>query len=118
LVYPIDSRKKWKMSRPEQVFKIGAVRASIFRNSIEVKGRQILMPKVVLEVRYRDKSGTWKGTNSLGLGDIPKAILALQKAYEYLLEHKENVNESDASEEDVASPQKDLKGPVSSPFWR
>ena len=45
--------------------------------------------KVPLEVRYRDKAGQWKGTNSLALNEIPKAILALQKAYEYLMDHRE-----------------------------
>jgi hypothetical protein len=32
--------------------------------------------------------GQWSGTNSLSLNDLPKAILALQKAFEYLMEHK------------------------------
>jgi len=77
------------MSKPEIVFKIGAVRAAVFRNTIEKDGKQVPLPKVVLEVRYRDKAGTWRGTNSLSLNDIPKAILALQQAFQYLTEHKE-----------------------------
>ncbi len=78
------------MVKPETVFKIGAVRASIFRNTIEKAGQIIPLPKVVIEVRYKDKAGQWQGTNSLSLNDLPKAILALQKAYEYLMEHKES----------------------------
>lgn len=77
------------MAKPETVFKVGAVRASIFRNTIQKNGRTISLPKVVIEVRYRDKTGKWNGTNSLSLNDLPKAILALQKAFEYLMEHKE-----------------------------
>ena len=77
------------MSKPETVFKVGAVRASIFRNTIQKSGQFIPLPKVAIEVRYKDKNGQWKGTNSLSLNDLPKAILALQKAYEYLMEHKE-----------------------------
>ena len=77
------------MSKPEQVFKVGAVRASVFRNIIQKNGRAIPLPKVVIEVRYKDKTGQWNGTNSLSLNDLPKAILALQKAFEYLLEHKQ-----------------------------
>ena len=75
-------------NKPETVFKVGAVRASIFRNVITSNGRLIPLPKVVIEVRYKDKTGQWKGTNSLSLNDLPKAILALQKAFEYLMEHK------------------------------
>jgi len=77
------------MSKPETVFKVGAVRASIFRNTVERNGQSIPLPKVVIEVRYKDKTGQWNGTNSLSLNDLPKAILALQKAFEYLMEHKE-----------------------------
>ena len=77
------------MSKPETVFKVGAVRASVFRNTIEKDGRTIPLPKVAIEVRYKDKTGQWNGTNSLSLNDLPKAILALQKAFEYLMAHKE-----------------------------
>ena len=76
------------MAKPETVFKVGAVRASVFRNTIEKDGRLIPLPKVAIEVRYKDKTGQWNGTNSLSLNDLPKAILALQKAYEYVMEHK------------------------------
>ena len=74
------------MSKPEKVFKMGAVRASIFNNTIVKDGKEIPLPKVVIEVRYKDKSGQWKSTNSLSINDLPKAIAALQNAYEYLLD--------------------------------
>ena len=74
------------MSKPEKTFKAGAVRASVFVNTIQRDGKTVAIRKVVLEVRYRDKSGEWKGTNSLSLNEVPKAITALQQAYEYLLE--------------------------------
>ena len=74
------------MVQPEKVFKIGAVRASVFRNIIMNAGQSIPLPKVVVEVRYKDKAGNWQGTNSLSINELPKAILALQKAFEYLME--------------------------------
>jgi len=77
------------MVKPETVFKVGAVRASVFRNTIKKNGKLIPLPKVAIEVRYKDKTGQWNGTNSLSLNDLPKAVLALQKAYEYLMGHKE-----------------------------
>jgi len=84
------------MSQPEISFKVGAVRATIFRNLVANNGRMVPLPKVVIEVRYKDKMGQWKGTNSLSLNDIPKAILALQKAFEYLTQHKEPGTRQDA----------------------
>ena len=77
------------MVKPEISFKVGAVRASVFRNVVANNGKMVSLFKVVLEVRYKDKTGQWKGTNSLSLNDIPKAIVALQKAFEYLTGHKE-----------------------------
>ncbi len=76
-------------NKPETVFKVGAVRAAIFRNTIEKAGKSIPLAKVIIEVRYKDKTGKWNGTNSMSINDLPKAILALQKAFEYLMEHKD-----------------------------
>ena len=78
------------MPRPERIFKVGAVRAVIFKNTIAKQGETVQLPKIILEVRYRDQAGNWKGTSSLSLNDLPKAILALQNAYAYLLEDKRN----------------------------
>ena len=86
------------MSKPEITFKMGAVRASIFRNTIQRNGQSISLPKVVLEVRYRDKDGKWQGTNSLSVNDLPKAITALQKAYEYILSHQAAATEAPLEE--------------------
>jgi hypothetical protein len=97
----IDRRNHRKMSKPERVFKMGPVRASIFQNTAHKNGKDIQFPKVVLEVRYRDQSGEWKGTNSLSLNDLPKAILALQKAYEYLMEKRNDSTELHVTTEKV-----------------
>ncbi len=42
------------MSKPEKVFKMGAVRASVFVNEIVREGKPVELRKVVIEVRYRD----------------------------------------------------------------
>ena len=89
------------MSKPERVFKMGAVRAAIFRNIIERGGQTVTIPKVVIEVRYKDKNGEWQRTNSLSLNEVPKAVVALEKAYEYLLSEgaRENISETDKTEQ-------------------
>ena len=84
------------MPRPEISFKAGAVRAAIFRNQI-MRGSQVInIGKVVLEVRYKDKNGEWKSASSMSANEIPKAMLVLQKAYEYLLTHKDGETETGA----------------------
>lgn len=69
---------------PEKIIMIGSCRVSIFRNLVWVEGKEIEIPKLVLEVRYKDKQGHWCGTPAISLRELPKAILALQKAFEYL----------------------------------
>lgn len=88
------------MSKPEKVFKAGAVRAAIFRNEIQRPGeaQPVLLPKVILEVRYRDASGQWQGTSSLSINDLPKAILALEQAYAYLLTRRDANEDADPVE--------------------
>jgi hypothetical protein len=89
------------MSKPETVFKVGAVRAAVFRNIIEKDGKSIPLPKVIIEVRYKDKTGQWQGTNSLSINDLPKAILAIQKAFEYLMERNDPSQQKGSAASDL-----------------
>jgi len=40
---------------------VGPCRVSIFRNVCLKDGQEIEIPKVVLEVRYKDRHGHWRG---------------------------------------------------------
>jgi hypothetical protein len=42
-----------------------------------------------------DKEGNWQTTSSLRVGDIPKATLVLNKAYEYLMLKDGAITEDD-----------------------
>ncbi len=64
---------------PEMKFSTGGVQVTIWRNSGE-KGE---FRTVSFDKRYKDKEGNWKSTNTLMVNDLPKAIVALNKAYEY-----------------------------------
>ena len=86
------------MSKPEVSFKVGAVRAAIFRNTLQKGNRTVSIGKVILEVRYRDSDGQWKSTHSMSANEIPKAILALQKAYEHLMCRPSETPEGDPEE--------------------
>lgn len=89
---------------PEISFKVGAVRAAVFRNTMQHGGKTIEIGKVVLEVRYRDKYDNWKSTHSLSANEIPKAILALQKAYDYLMTKKSDVVKNDDTGDTKVEP--------------
>lgn len=73
------------MAQPEKRFKVGACTASVFANEIAGKEGKATIKSVSLQRTYKDKKGNFQNTTSFGANDIPKAILALSKAYEYLI---------------------------------
>jgi len=69
---------------PEKRFQRGACSVSIFVNEIE-KGKQVYrIPKAVFQKRFKGDDGQWHTTTSLDTRDIPKAVLCLSEAFEYL----------------------------------
>jgi hypothetical protein len=73
------------MAKPEKRFKCGGCEAAVFENEINRGGQTGKIKKVSFQKRYMSMEGEWRSTNSLDVNDIPKAILALSKAYEYLV---------------------------------
>lgn len=67
--------------QPDKKFKAGAISATVWEN----KQDSFSYFTVSLERNYKDKMGSWKTTNSMRINDLPKAKLALEKAYEYLV---------------------------------
>jgi len=67
-------------------FRCGACEALIFENEIDTRdGRKVKVKNAVLQKRYKDKNGEWSSTNSFDANDIPKALLALNDAYRYIV---------------------------------
>ncbi len=73
------------MAQPEKRFKVGACTASIFVNEVSTGNGKTTMKNVSLQKAYKDKDGQFQHSTSFRANDIPKAILALSKAYEYLV---------------------------------
>lgn len=80
------------MIRPHHIIKTGPCRVSIFRNTIRINGTNIEFPKLKLEVIFR-RHGRWGRTSSISLRELPAAILALQKAHDYLLSERKTNNQ-------------------------
>ena len=72
------------MSQPEITFRHGQCSASVFSNEQLNGDKKYTVRNVVFQRRYMDKDQQWQTTNSLKVNDIPKAILVLQKCYEFL----------------------------------
>jgi len=81
LVKPILAKEVGLMSAPVKKFAVGGIQAAVWQNESK-EGAQF--NTISLDRRYKAKDNEWKSSNSFKMNDLPKAILALQKAYEYL----------------------------------
>jgi len=75
----VDTREK--RNKPHKKFLAGGVEATIWKN----KKDELTVWNITLHKNYKDKEGEWKNTHSLFPTDLPKAVLALSKAYEHLM---------------------------------
>jgi len=86
------------MAQPEKRFRCGVCEVSIFENSITKKdGSKAKTKKAVFQKRYKNADGEWKSTSSLDANDIPKARLALDEAYKYLVLGRDMEERGDAT---------------------
>ena len=82
-------------------YRSGGCEAAIFENETTIGANPVKVKKVSFQKRYMTADGEWKSTHSLNVNEIPKAILVLSKAYEYLiLGNNAKEDGSDSSEID------------------
>ena len=73
--------------QPEKKIRAGPIAIAIWRNTTNDGMRSFY--SITFEKRFKDKDKEeWRSTNQLGKNDIPKAMIALQEAYKYLVLHK------------------------------
>ena len=89
------------MTKPEKRFQSGGIEASIFENEIQQNGKTLKIKKVAFQKRYKSTQG-WKTTYSLDINDIPKAVLVLSKAYEFLVLNPDTTAEETENGETTA----------------
>lgn len=77
------------MAKPERNIRIGNINVAIWNNIKEINGQVKELKSITLEKRYKDKEGNWKSTTSFNADELPKAIMALSKAFSELMEKKQ-----------------------------
>ncbi len=80
------------MSVPVKKFAAGGIQVAVWENESSQGGK---FNSVSIQRNYKDKNDEWKSSSSLKVNDIPKAILALEKAYEYLVLKEQNGEEQE-----------------------
>ena len=66
--------------KPEKTIRAGAISVTIWRNDTS-KGSYTTLQ---VQRSYKDSDGCWKHSGTLRVSDIPKAVLVLNKAFEYV----------------------------------
>jgi hypothetical protein len=80
-----------KENKPVKKFQAGGISAALWANKMTLKdGRHIETLSVSLDRRYKDSDGEWKSSGSFKENDIPKAMLVLAKAYEFMTAKEAN----------------------------
>lgn len=80
------AKKEASKKGPEKVIRVGLISASIWKNRGKSReGKEMDFYSTSLQRRYRDENGEWKTAASFGVMDLPRAVLTLQKAFEYLI---------------------------------
>jgi hypothetical protein len=83
-----------KASRPEKVFRIGFVSASVFAHELEADDGPRTVRSVSLQKRYRDGDDV-KYVSSFNLSELPQALRVIQLAQEYIESHEAELTLTD-----------------------
>lgn len=78
--------------QPEEEIRVGGtITTSIWRHETQRGDRTVVNYNVQLQKRYFDKADqTWKTSTTFFPDELPRAQLALQRAYEYIMIQSNN----------------------------
>ena len=84
------------MAQPEVTFRHGSCSASVYESEHERPNGEVVVTRSVQFMRrFKDSDGRWGFSSHLRTDDIPKAILVLQKSYEFLTANGWNSEEKE-----------------------
>lgn len=72
-------------NRPLWQTHVGPFWASIWENDRNIGEKTVKVRELSFAKRYKDKSGEFRNSTKYQVNDIPKAIVALEQAYEELV---------------------------------
>lgn len=93
-----NTANKQTGNMPEKNFRSGGVSVAVWANEQKTDYGMQTFRSVTLTKRYHDKkTDKWLESGSLNLNEVPKAIVLLQNAYEYIiLKGKETESDDDS----------------------
>ncbi len=85
--------KQMEKNTPEKRFSTGAIQVTVWKNTGVKDGKSHEYRTFSFTRRYQDSTGQWKSSSSLRVNDLPKAVVALNKAYEYAVLRAQAIEE-------------------------
>lgn len=99
------------MNKPETTFKVGNVRASVFRhtNRNSQSGGEFTTYSVHVHRRYEESPGVWKSTAYFRFFELPQVALVLKLATNYVAEREAaiEISQSTTGDETETSSERD-----------
>ena len=77
------------------------VSVALWENQIQIKGKTVTILKATLQKRYLDKNQQWRTSESFAKAELSDAIFCMQKAFEKMIEMKNEENDDSVEEEVV-----------------
>ncbi|MFP4402736.1 MAG: hypothetical protein ACOC3X_02865 [Nanoarchaeota archaeon] len=74
---------KLEKNMPIKSFKAGAIKATLWEN--QTNDGSASFNTINLDRVFKAKDGKWQNTHYLRVQDLPKALIVLNKAYEFLV---------------------------------
>ena len=76
---------------PLKKYTAGTVSCALWENEVPTQnGGKVPMLRATVERRYKDKDGNWKSSGSFSRNEIPLVQYVLGKAFEAMVEEKQN----------------------------
>ena len=88
------------MDGPIKKYRAGCVEVAIWQRSTKVGEVERKFLSVTIGKSYKDKEGKWRRTGSLGINEIPKALIVLWQAYWFVLYYKDYDKDLEIREEE------------------
>lgn len=88
------SQSSSSQRKPEKVFRIGFVSASVFAHSVDTDDGTRTIRSVSIQKRYKDGDDV-KYTSSFNLAEIPQAMRALQLAQNHVESEEAEIHLAD-----------------------
>lgn len=86
-----------KNNQPHKRINAGAISVTIWNNKGNLKdGTTTEFSTISLQRNYQDAQGNWQSTATMRVNDLPKAALALNKAFEFLTLRNQERNQEQA----------------------